>query len=55
MAAMSEANGLFTVVGVYTDATCSAPLANYSYLKRAADAASPVNRNARKKESVESS
>ena len=54
-AATGEANGLFTVVGVYTDDTCSAPLAKYSHLKRAADAASLVNRIARKIESVESS
>jgi hypothetical protein len=42
-AATGEANGLFTVVGIYTDETCSAPLAKYSDSTRAADAAIPVN------------
>ena len=46
-AATGEANGLFTVVGVYTDETCSAPLAKYSDWSRAADAAQLVNRIAR--------
>jgi hypothetical protein len=46
-AATDEANGLFTVVGVYTDETCSAPLAKYSDWRRAADAAHLVNRIAR--------
>jgi hypothetical protein len=46
-AATGEANGLFTVVGVYTDDSRSAPLAKYSGLRRAADAASHVNRLAR--------
>ena len=49
-----EANGLFTVVGVYTDETCSAPLAKYSDLRRAADAANLVNRIARVQGPVES-
>jgi hypothetical protein len=43
-AATGEANGLFTVVGVYPDETCSAPLAKYSDLRRASDAANFVNR-----------
>ena len=43
-AVAGEANGLFTVVGVYTDETCSAPVAKYSDSKRAADAANRVNR-----------
>jgi hypothetical protein len=43
-AATGEANGLFTVVGVYTDETCSAPVAKYSEMRRAADAANLVNR-----------
>ena len=47
MAATGEANGLFTVVGVYADKTCSAPLAKYSGRRRAADAADVVNRIAR--------
>jgi hypothetical protein len=46
-AATGEANGLFTVVGVYRDETCSAPLAKYSDLRRAADATDLVNRIAR--------
>lgn len=53
-AATGEANGLFTVVGVYTDETCSAPLAKYSDSRRAADAADLVNRIARVQEAVES-
>ena len=36
-------NGLYTVVGVYADQTRSAPLAKYSDLKRAIDAAHLVN------------
>jgi len=43
-AATGEHNGLFTVVGVYADQTSSAPLAKYSDLRRATDAASLVNR-----------
>jgi len=43
-AATGEVNGLFTVVGVYADETCSAPLAKYSDLRRATDAANLVNR-----------
>jgi hypothetical protein len=46
-AATGEANGLFTVVGIYADQTCSAPLAKYSDLRRAAVAADLVNRIAR--------
>ena len=53
-AATGEANGLFTVVGVYTDETCSAPLAKYSDLRRATDAADVVNRIARVQGPVES-
>jgi hypothetical protein len=53
-AATGEANGLFTVVGVYTDETCSAPLAKYSNSRRAADAANLVNRIARVRGAVES-
>jgi hypothetical protein len=43
-AATGAANGLFTVVGIYADETRSAPLAKYSDRRRAADAASLVNR-----------
>ena len=53
-AAIGEVNGLFTVVGVYTDETCSAPLAKYSDLRRAADAANLVNRIALVQGPVES-
>jgi hypothetical protein len=44
---MGEANGPFTVVGIHADETCSAPLAKYSDLRRAADATDLVNRIAR--------
>ena len=53
-ATTGEANGLFTVVGVYTDETRSAPLAKYSDLRRAADAADLVNRIALVQGPVES-
>ena len=53
-AATDEANGLFTVVGVYTDETCSAHLAKYSDPRRAAEAADLVNRIARLRGPVES-
>jgi len=53
-AATGEANGLFTVVGVYTDETCSAPLAKYSDWRRAAEAANLVNRIALVQGPVES-
>ena len=46
-AATGEANGLFTVVGIYADETCSAPLAKYSGWRRAVDSADLVNRIAR--------
>jgi hypothetical protein len=49
-----QANGLFTVVGVYMDETCSAPLAKYSDLRRAADSANRVNRIALLRGPVES-
>lgn len=38
-----RANGLFTVVGVYGDGSYSAPLAKYSDMRRAADAAELSN------------
>jgi hypothetical protein len=53
-AVTGEANGLFTVVGVYTDETCSAPLAKYSDVRRAAEAANLVNRIALVQGPVES-
>ena len=53
-ATTGEVNGLFTVVGVYTDGTCSAPLAKYWDSRRAADAADLVNRIARVQGPVES-
>jgi hypothetical protein len=43
-AATGELNGLFTVVGIYADQTSSAPLAKYSDLRRATDAANLINR-----------
>ena len=49
-----EANGLFTVVGIYTDETCSAPLAKYSDWRLAAEAANLVNRIALVQGPVES-
>ena len=38
-----EYNGLSTVVGIYRDETCSAPMAKYSDARRATDAANIVN------------
>ena len=49
-----ELHGLFTVVGVYNDETCSAPLAKYSDARRASDAADLVNQLAKTRPSVES-
>ncbi len=48
-----ESNGLFTVVGVYTDESKSAPLAKYSDERRAKDAANIVNRLALVSSTVE--
>jgi hypothetical protein len=53
-AATGEVNGLFTVVGIYADQTSSAPLAKYSDLRRATDAANLVNRLALLQGAVES-
>ena len=39
-----ESHGLFTVVGVYSDGSTSAPLAKYADARRAADAADLANR-----------
>ena len=52
-ATTGEVNGLFTVVGIYADETCSAPLAKYSDLRRAIDAANLVNRLAMTQDPVE--
>jgi hypothetical protein len=49
-----EMNGLYTVVGIYADETFSAPLAKYSDLRRATDAANLVNRLALVRPSIES-
>lgn len=53
-ASTSELNGLYTVVGVYADETCSAPLAKYSDSRRALDAANMVNRLASVHQAVDS-
>ena len=49
-----ELNGLFTVVGIYRDDTCSAPLAKYADFRRASDAAHLVNQLATVRPLVES-
>jgi len=49
-----EFNGLFTVVGIYNDETCSAPMAKYSDARRAQDAANIVNQLAKAPRSPES-
>jgi len=49
-----ELHGLFTVVGIYGDETCSAPLAKYADERRALDAANLVNQLAKPRPSVES-
>ena len=49
-----EFNGLYTVVGIYRDQTCSAPMAKYSDLGRALDAANLVNHLAKTSRSAES-
>jgi hypothetical protein len=49
-----ELHGLFTVVGVYSDETTSAPLAKYSDERRALDAAHLVNQLAKCPPQVES-
>jgi hypothetical protein len=52
-ASTSESNGLYTVVGIYNDQTFSAPLAKYSDLRRATDAANLVNQLAKVRPSIE--
>jgi hypothetical protein len=49
-----ELHGLYTVVGVYSDDTLSAPVAKYSALSRATDAANLVNSLAKDRSAVES-
>ncbi len=49
-----ESHGLFKVVGIYGDGTSSAPLAKYSDIRRAQDAADMANRLAGSPETVES-
>ena len=49
-----ELRGLYTVVGVYTDGSRSAPLAKYADFRRAEDAAALVNQLAQAPQSVES-
>ncbi len=53
-AELGESNGLFTVVGVYKDETCSAPMAKYSDSRRALDAANLVNQLAKAPRSADS-
>jgi hypothetical protein len=53
-AATGESNGLYTVVGVYGDETCSAPMAKYSDGRRATDAAVLVNQLAKAPRNPES-
>jgi hypothetical protein len=49
-----EFNGLYTVVGIYQDDTCSAPMAKYSDHRRALDASNLVNQIAKAPRSPES-
>jgi hypothetical protein len=49
-----ELNGLYTVVGIYKDETCSAPMAKYSEYRRAMDAANLVNQLVKASRSAES-
>jgi len=49
-----ELHGLYTVVGIYSDGTCSAPLAKYADARRAMDAAHLTNRLAEAGRSIES-
>jgi hypothetical protein len=39
-----ESNGLYAVVGIYADQTCSTPLVKYLEMRRATDAVNLVNR-----------
>src|SRR4051794_37243520 len=49
-----ELHGLYTVVGIYSDGSYSAPLAKYADSRRALDAANLVNQLAKGRPSVES-
>jgi hypothetical protein len=49
-----EFHGLYTVVGIYSDETVSAPLAKYADARRASDAADLVNQLAKGRKMVES-
>jgi hypothetical protein len=49
-----EFHGLYTVVGIYSDETVSAPLAKYADARRASDAADLVNQLAKARKVVES-
>jgi len=42
-AEVGESNGLFTVVGIYSDGSSSAPLAKYADVRRANDALQVVD------------
>ena len=53
-AVTGEFNGLYTVVGVYSDESTSAPVAKYSDSRRALDAANLVNQLAKSRPPVES-
>jgi hypothetical protein len=48
-----EFHGLYTVVGIYSDETVSAPLAKYADARRASDAADLVNQLAKVRKVVE--
>ena len=48
-----EFSGLYTVVGIYRDETCSAPMAKYSDARRAMDAANLVNQIAKSTRSAD--
>ena len=49
-----ESHGLFTVVGIYSDGKCSAPLAKYADARRALDAAHLANQLAKPSPVVDS-
>jgi hypothetical protein len=48
-----EFHGLYTVVGIYSDESVSAPLAKYADARRASDAADLVNQLAKVRKVVE--
>lgn len=53
-AEIGESHGLYTVVGVYSDGSFSAPLAKYADSRRASDAAFLANQLAGSERLVES-